>query len=154
MWRLVYFWKGHSLSAKLQYLAMGLLLGWTFVRIDLNNRFMGLPMWQVTVSMIVATFVLGRVLLPLLMLNPQRSQRLLSWFGMLIFLMGLYIATQPWRGKKVVHLALTEALWLDVSCWFWLISEIQMRLTRPVLASAGSDDDNNDLNYDDKDDGR
>lgn len=154
MWRLVYFWKGLSLSAKLQYLGMGLLLGWTFVRIDLNNRFMGLPMWQVTVSMIVWTFLLGRLLLPLLMLNPVRSQRMLSWFGMLIFLLGLYIATQPWRGKKIVHLVLTQALWLDVSCWFWLISEIQMRLTRPALAGAGFDDDNDDLNYDDKDDGR
>ena len=84
MRRLGYFWKGLPFTAKLQYLAMLLVLGSIFVQIDMHpgRKAFGVPLWQVTGSLICATFILARLLLPLMMARPILSQRLLSWFGM------------------------------------------------------------------------
>lgn len=128
MRRLGYFWSGLPLSSKLQYLALGLILGTLFVRRDLNpaNRFLGLPLWKITVPLILGTFVLGRLLLPVMLLHPVRAQRVLYLFGMMLFAVGLFIATR--KLVMITHLGMTCAMWLDASCWFWFISEIQLRV--------------------------
>lgn len=128
MRRLGYFWSGLPLSSKLQYLALGLILGTLFARRDLNpaNRFLGLPLWQITVPLILGTFVLGRMLLPVMLLHPVRTQRVLYLFGITLFAVGLIIATR--RLVMITHLGMTCAMWLDASCWFWFISEIQLRV--------------------------
>ena len=128
MRRLGYFWSGLPLSSKLQYLALGLILGTLFARRDLNpaNRFLGLPLWQITVPLILGTFVLGRMLLPVMLLHPVRTRRVLYLFGITLFAVGLIIATR--RLVMITHLGMTCAMWLDASCWFWFISEIQLRV--------------------------
>lgn len=135
MRRIYYFWSGLPLGSKLQFAAMGILLGWIFISIDLKNHLLGIPLWQVTGSLILGTFVTGRLLMPLMVRYPTQAQRALWWFGMLVFCLGLYSSTQAWRRVMIVHLGLTMAMWLDASCWFWFISEVQRRAThggRPV----------------------
>jgi hypothetical protein len=161
MRRLGYFWSGLPLFSKLQYLLLGLVMGTLFVRRDLHpgNQFLGLPLWQITVPLIVATFILGRLLLPVMLLHPVRTQRVLYLFGISLFAAGLYFATR--RLVMITHLGTTCALWLDVSCWFWFISEIQLRAAamrnrKPgtVARSAGSEFDDEEGVGEDGEDGK
>lgn len=140
MRRLGDFWAGLSLGSKLQFLVLGLVLGSVFVAKDLNprNHVLGVPLWQVTVPLILGMFVLGRLLLPIMLSHPKRTQWLLFWFGMLVFIVGLIVATLPLRRLLITHLTLTSAMWLDVSCWFWFISEIQRRVSALSAQSAAS----------------
>ena len=146
MRRLGCFWSGLPLASKLQYLLLGLMLGSVFVRRDLNpaNRFLGLPLWQITVPLILGMFVLGRMLLPVMLLHPVRTQRVLYLFGISLFAAGLFLATR--RLVMITHLGMTCALWLDAGCWFWFISEIQLRVAAmksrqpaPVARERGSE---------------
>ena len=161
MRRLGYFWSGLPLSSKLQYLALGLILGTLFARRDLNpaNRFLGLPLWQITVPLILGTFVLGRLLLPVMLLHPVRTQRVLYLFGITLFAVGLFIATR--RLVMITHLGMTCAMWLDASCWFWFISEIQLRVaamkdhqSAPVAGQHGAEVVNEAVNEHEEESGR
>lgn len=129
MRRLVYFWKGLPPASKLQFLAMVLVLGSIFVTKDMHprRRAFGVPLWQVTAPLIVGTFVLARLLLPLMLLSPLRAQRVFSWFGMSIFFVSILSMNQRWGRMLITHLGITIAMWLDVWCWFWFVSEIQWR---------------------------
>jgi hypothetical protein len=140
MRRLRDFWAGLSLGSKLQFIFLGLILGSVFVAKDMNprNHVLGVPLWQVTASLILGTFVLGRILLPIMLWHPKRTQWLLFWFGMLVFIVGLIVATLPLRRLLITHLTLTSAMWLDVSCWFWFISEIQRRVKALSVPSTAS----------------
>ncbi len=157
MRRLGYFWKGLPFTSKLQYLAMLLVLGSIFVRIDLHpgRQAFGVPLWQVTGSLICATFILARLLLPLMMARPILSQRILSWFGMSIFLISLLSMNQRWGRMLITHLGITVGMWLDVWCSFWFTSEIQRRIAM-FQDGLGSVDDNADDNsdYDNEDEVR
>ncbi len=158
MRRLGYFWKGLPFTAKLQYLAMLLVLGSIFVQIDMHpgRKAFGVPLWQVTGSLICATFILARLLLPLMMARPILSQRLLSWFGMSIFLFSLISMNQRWGRMLITHLGITVGMWLDVWCSFWFTSEIQRRIAMFQdglgLADAGAGADDDDSDYDHEDD--
>lgn len=142
MRRLGYFWSGLPLTSKLQFLVMGIILGTLFATKDLNpkNHVLGVPLWKITASMIFGTFVLGRILLPVMLWHPTRTQRVLSLCGIMVFGVGLLIATLPLRRLLITHLSITLALWLDVSCWFWFISEIQWRASRLMAQAAGQVD--------------
>ena len=126
----MWFWSGLSLAARLQYIALVLFLGTMFVIRDLDPRmrWFGLPLWQITGPLILLMLALGRILLPLMLRSPQRTQRFLSFFGLAVFVLGVVSANQRWGRLLIVYLTLTLALWLDVSCSFWFISEIQRRL--------------------------
>ena len=146
MRRLGYFWRGLPLGSKLQFLAMALILGSVFVTQDLRPRprVFGLLLWQVTAPLIISAFVLGRLLLPLMLRHPERAQRILSWFGMTVFLVSLLSINQRWGRIVLTHLGLTFGMWLDVSCWFWFISEIQQRaakLEQQLDAQSGTDNE-------------
>lgn len=127
MRRFGYFWTGLPLASKLQFVAMGLILGSVFVERDLKLRWFGLPLWQITIPLILGTFLLGRMLLPLMLWRPIPAQRFLYWLGITVFLVGLLSMTQRWGRMMIVHVGLTTAMWLDASCWFWFVSEIQKR---------------------------
>lgn len=136
------FWSGLPLASKLQFLVLGLVLGSVFVNRDLNRQWFGLPLWKITVPMIMGTFVLGRILLPVMLWHPERTQRILYWLGMVVFCVGLYSTTQRWGRLMITHVGLTTAMWLDASCWFWFISEIQMRVVAMLAAeSLGADEE-------------
>jgi len=150
MRRFGYFWSGLPLGSKLQFVALGLILGSVFWNRDLNpaRRWFGRPLWQVTVPLILLMFVLGRLLLPLMLRSPLRTQRALYRFGMLVFVLGIYASTQRWGRLMITHVSLSLAMWLDVSCWFWFISEIQIRaaelLSRQSKENSADDDSESD----------
>lgn len=146
MRRLGLFWSGLPLASKLQFLVLGLILGSVFVNRDLQRQWFGLPLWKITVPLILGTFVLGRILLPVMLWHPERTQRVLYWLGMTVFCIGLYSATQRWGRLMLTHVGLTTAMWLDASCWFWFISEIQARVVA-MLATQGQglDDENSEV---------
>jgi len=143
-----YFWTALPFASKLQYLAFGLVLGALFYQRDLNpaNRAFGQPLWHVTGVVIVLMILLGRLLLPVMLAVPDRTRWVLSGLGLGLFAMSLYLATR--RLILLTHLAMTAALWLDASCWFWFISESQRRAA--LLAAHALD---NDSDLDDSDSG-
>lgn len=135
--RLWMFWSGLSLGSKLQYIALGLILGAVFTYRDLNPRmrWFGLPLWQITLPLILLTIVMGRLLLPLMLKHPTRTQRFLALFGWLVFGLGILISTQKWgRRLMLVQVGFTTLMWLDLSCWFWFLSEIQLRAAAMLAA--------------------
>ena len=135
MQRLRYFWTGLPLASKLQFIALGLILGAVFVKRDLELRWFGLPLWQITTPLILVTIVLGRLLLPWMLRRPRQAQWILSWSGRIVFVLGL-VGTMQWWGRLLItHVFLTTAMWLNASCWFWFSSEIQRRIE--ALASGG-----------------
>lgn len=145
MQRLWLFWRGLSLGSKLQYVALGLILATVFVMRDMNPRmrWFGLPLWQITLPLILLTFVLGRMLLPLMLWHPTRTQSILSVFGWVIFGLGIVAASQRWgRRLMIVQVGLTTAMWLDASCSFWFVSEIQWRALALVAAQSTMAGDN------------
>jgi hypothetical protein len=150
MRRIYYFVSGLPLGSKLQFAAMGMILAWIFISIDLKNHLLGIPLWQVTGSLILGTFVIGRLLMPLMVRYPTQAQRALWWFGMLVFCLGLYSSTLAWRRVMIVHLGLTMAMWLDASCWFWFISEVQRRATQTDGPVAIEDEDNSQFYDEDR----
>ena len=160
MQRLGYFVSGLPLASKLQFLALGLILGLVFWNRELNPamQWFGLPLWQITVPLMLAAFVFGRILLPLMLWKPERAQRLLGWFGMLVMGVGFLSMYQWWGRLMIVHVGLTTALWLDASCWFWFISENQKRLVAMQDQSrepdAPMDDEEQYSEFDDEEDSR
>jgi hypothetical protein len=128
MRRLRYFWSGLPSTSKLQFFVLALILGSAFISNDLNPKFkaFGFKLWQVTVPMICGTILMGRLLMPVMMWNPSRAERMLSGFGLLVFALWIYSSIQ--KAQVVgIYLSAIGALWLDASCWFWFISEIRLR---------------------------
>jgi len=148
MQRLRYFWTGLPLASKLQFVALGLILGAAFVHRDLVLRWFGLPLWQITVPLILMTIVLGRLLLPWMLRNHRRAQWMLSWSGTIVFGLGLLGTMQWWGRLLITHVFLTTAMWLNASCWFWFISELQRQsalITDGVLSDSASADDDSEF---------
>lgn len=127
MQRVGNFWNGLTLASRLQYLAFAIVLGALYVQRDLNpaNRVFGHPLWHLTLVLIVLMVIAGRLLLPLMMRFPTATRWMLGLFGVAVFVLSFYLATR--RLILLTHLILTAALWLDASCSFWFISEVQRR---------------------------
>src|SRR5689334_8051909 len=123
MRRVLCFWRAVPLSAKFQYFAMALIVGYAFYMKDMHprNKLFGVPLWQVSGPMILGTIIIGRMLLPLMMMNPARAQRTLQWFGRFVFVMWIFSIFQQ-RRLIISYQAMSGVIWLEVSCWFWFIS--------------------------------
>lgn len=135
MRRFSWFWSALPLGSKLQFFVLALILGYNFVQIDLNpvNRLFGSPLWVMTVPIIVAAIVTGRLLLPVMMAHPTRAQQGLHGFGLLIFGLWLFGRGQWWGQTVLVYLGFIGGMWLEASCSFWFVSEIRRR--HELLAS-------------------
>lgn len=109
----------------MQQAVLALVLGYNFAAIDLNpvNRLFGAPLWMTTVPIILAMIVLGRLLLPLMMAHPGRSQQILHGLGLVIFGAWLFGRGQWWGALVITYLALIGGLWLEAACSFWFVSE-------------------------------
>lgn len=154
MSRIALFWGGLPLGSKLQHVALALILGSVFVTRDLNPRFrwFGLPLWQITAPLILLTIVIGWILLPLMMRNLRRTQRILSALGCFVLILGILLATQRWALRlMIVQVSMTTLLWLDLSCSFWFISELQL-LAMAFRAAQAETMDGGDLESDEEQD--
>jgi len=123
------FWSGLSWFSRLQYLILAAILALVFWLKDLNpkNTLLGRPLWQFTVVLILFTIGVSRLLLPMMIWRPQWTSRILSTFGLGLFVAGYYGATQWWGRTLLAHFGFTMGLWLDAGCWFWFISELRGR---------------------------
>jgi hypothetical protein len=129
MRRVLLFWNGLPTTSKLQFFALGLVLGYAFVANDLNpaNRFFGRSLWQFTVPIIFGAFVLARLLLPVMMRFPVRAQQVLNGFGLVVFGVWMFSANQWWGRLILTYFGIIGGMWLDASCWFWFVSEMKQR---------------------------
>jgi len=129
MRRVLLFWTGLPTSSKLQFAALGLILGYAFVSNDLNpaNKFLGRSLWQFTVPMILGAIILGRMLLPAMLRYPERAQQVLNGFGLLVFGVWIVSANQWWGRLIVTYFGIIGGMWFDASCWFWFVSEMKHR---------------------------
>jgi hypothetical protein len=128
MRRLLYFWTGMPLASKLQSFALAVILGYAFVANDLNprNQLVGFKLWQITAPMILLSILLGRILMPVMVRNPARTEKLLGGLGIIILVLWVFSAAQKPR-VILTYLGLTGGMWLEASCWFWFMSEIRLR---------------------------
>ncbi len=129
MRRVLWFLRALPLRAKLQQTVLLLILAYNFTMIDMNpaNRLFGSPLWMTTVPIIVAMIVLARLLLPLMMAHPQRTQQFLQALGLIVFGAWLLGKNQWWGQMVVTYLGLIGGLWLEAAASFWFVSEIQRR---------------------------
>ena len=129
MRRVLWFLRALPLRAKLQQTVLLLILAYNFTMIDMNpaNRLFGSPLWMTTVPIIVAMIVLARLLLPLMMAHPQRTQQFLQALGLIVFGAWLLGKNQWWGQMVVTYLGLIGGLWLEAAASFWFVSEIQWR---------------------------
>ena len=129
MRRVIWFLRALPLGAKLQQAVLLLILAYNFTMIDLNpaNRLFGSPLWMTTVPIIVAMIVLARLLLPVMMAHPQRTQQFLQALGLIVFGAWLLGKNQWWGQMVVTYLGLIGGLWLEAAASFWFVSEIQRR---------------------------
>ena len=163
MRRVIWFLRALPLGAKLQQAVLLLILAYNFTMIDLNpaNRLFGSPLWMTTASIIVAMIVLARMLLPVMMAYPQRTQQFLQALSLIVFGAWL-LGKNPWWGRTVVtYLGLIGGLWLEAAASFWFVSEIQRRqelamaaLTEMVenIEPAPTDEADGDDEVEDRDD--
>ncbi len=163
MRRVIWFLRALPLGAKLQQAVLLLILAYNFTMIDLNpaNRLFGSPLWMTTASIIVAMIVLARMLLPVMMAYPQRTQQFLQALSLIVFGAWLLGKNQWWGRMVVTYLGLIGGLWLEAAASFWFVSEIQRRqelamaaLTEMVenIEPAPTDEDDGDDEVDDRDD--
>ncbi len=118
------FWSGLPLASKLQFFAVGLILGyWLWIDFQFGLLKLALPI-------AFAMLAVSRLLLPLMMAHPERAQQVLNGFGLATFAVWLIGRDQMWGRLIVTHLGLTAAMWLDLGCWFWFVSEIKLREER------------------------
>ncbi len=129
MQRLVWFLRALPLAAKLQQAVFVLILAYNFTMIDLNpaNQLFGSPLWMTTVPIIVAMIVLARLLLPMMMAHPQRTQQFLRGLGLMVFGTWLFGQNQWWGRMVVTYLGLIGGLWFEAAASFWFVSEMQRR---------------------------
>ena len=107
-----------------------LILGYNFAVVDLNpaNRFFGEPLWKTTVPIIVAMVVLSRLLLPVMMLRPARTQQVLHALGLLTFGVWLFVTLQRGGMPLLLYLAdIVAGFWFVSAASFWFVSENQRR---------------------------
>lgn len=157
MRRIIWFLRALPLGAKLQQAVFALILAYNFIAIDLNpiNRLFGSPLWMTTVPIIIAMIVLSRLMLPLMMAHPHRSQQFLQGFGLVIFGVWLFGRSQWWGALVITYLGLVAGLWLEAAASFWFVSEIQRRQElvmsslSELMASADSTELNDSENEDD-----
>ena len=129
MQRFIWFFRALPWGAKLQQAVLLLILAYNFTMIDMNpaNRLFGSPLWMTTVPIIVAMIVLARLLLPVMMAHPQRTQQFLQALGLIVFGAWLLGKNQWWGQMVVTYLGLIGGLWLEAAASFWFVSEIQRR---------------------------
>ncbi len=163
MRRVIWFLRALPLGAKLQQAVLLLILAYNFTMIDLNpaNRLFGSPLWMTTASIIVAMIVLARMLLPVMMAYPQRTQQFLQALSLIVFGAWLLGKNQWWGRMVVTYLGLIGGLWLEAAASFWFVSEIQRRqelamaaLTEMVenIEPAPTDEADGDDEVEDRDD--
>ena len=158
MRRLYWFCSALTMAAKLQYIALALILGYNFVMIDLNpaNQLFGVPLWMTTAPLFVGMIIIGRLLLPLMIAHPTRAQQFLHGFGLTTFGVWVFSHGQWWGGLAITYLSLMGSFWLEAACSFWFISEMgrmqEMMLAQMsglVSSLSSSSHDEPDTNDDD-----
>ena len=129
MQRIVWFLRALPLGAKLQQAVVVLILVYNLTVIDMNpvNRLFGSPLWMTTVPIILAMIVLARLLLPVMMARPVRSQQFLQALGLIVFGVWLLSRGQWWGGLILTYLGIIAGFWFEAAASFWFVSEMQRR---------------------------
>ncbi|WP_010583459.1 hypothetical protein [Schlesneria paludicola] len=127
-----------SLGAKLQTLAVALILAW-YAWFDYR-----LGRWPVTVGIILFSVLVGWLLRPLMRAYPQRTSqvwRILS----IAFVLTYMLAQGQWWWRLLIRHYLCEYFWWQVfSCGYWFISDLRLDQERDGAArgreSSSADD--------------
>ena len=158
MQRIVWFLRALPPGAKLQQAVVVLILVYNLTMIDMNpaNRLFGLPLWMTTLPIIISMIVLARLLLPVMMARPVRTQQFLHAFGLIVFGVWLLSRGQWWGGKILTYLGIIAGFWFEAAASFWFVSQMQ-RLHEAIMAAeeflANHEPSDSDELDDESDDG-
>jgi hypothetical protein len=121
MKRLFLFWGAVSWGARLQMVAVALILGWyAWLDFQMGN-------WPVTIGIIVVAFSIAHRLKPVMIANSEMTHKIWSTFGV-AFITTYFLAHQQWWWRTLLaHYVREFVMWLDFSCGYWFISELQLQ---------------------------
>ena len=96
-----------------------------------------------TVGIFLVALLTGWLLKPLMTANPQRTAKILSAFGIVVF--GFYVLARNewWWRTRAAHFSREFVMWLDLSCAYWFISETQLRQQSLTSSDVNTRDSEN-----------
>lgn len=120
MRRLFLYLRGLSWGACLQLLVVAMILGrlaWIDFQIGRSS---------VTIGIALTSWLIGWLLKRVMVANPQRTSKTLNVVGFVV--LAFYVLTwkQWWWRLRLAHYASEFVLWLDFSCGYWFVSELQL----------------------------
>jgi hypothetical protein len=124
MKRLFLFLGGLPLGARLQILAVTLILGYQ-AWFDFQRG-----VWPVTIVIVALAWLIGWWLMPVMVAHPHVSQRVWGTFGIAFLVIYVLAHKQWWWRTMAAHFGRELAMWLDLSCGYWFISELRLQQER------------------------
>jgi hypothetical protein len=107
--------------SRLQVLVLLIILGFQ-AQVDIKHG-----IWPVTVFIVFVTVLIGWLLKPLMVAHPRTAYRIWSSFGIVFLITFLLCHKQWWWRTVAAHFGREFALWLELSCGYWFISELRLK---------------------------
>ena len=118
------FLRSLSWGSRLQLLAIALILGY-WIWLDYQRG-----IWPVSMVIIVFAWFLGWLVMPLMAAYPRQAFRIWGSFG-IVYMVVFFVSRNQWWWRTVAaHFGRELALWLELSCGYWFISELKLREQR------------------------
>lgn len=124
-----------SWGSRLQMLAVLLILGY-WVWLDVQRG-----IWPVSIAIILLAAFVGAILMPLMVAYPRQSFRIWSSFGIVYLVVYLVARDQWWWRTVLAHFCREFAMWLELSCGYWFVSELRLRQERLAAADSSERDE-------------
>ena len=121
MHRLSLLYRSFSVTTRLQLFCVLLLVGW-YIWIDFEAG-----KWPVSIGIILISFALARLMLPLMMRFSQITQFVWSTIGFAFLVTHFVARHEPWWNTWLAHFIREFVIWLALWCAYWFISEIQLQ---------------------------
>lgn len=124
-----------SWGSRLQLLAVLLILGY-WMWMDVQRG-----IWPVSVAIILMALLAGRIFMPLMVAYPRQSFRIWGSFGMVYLVVYLFARDQWWWRTVLAHFCRQFAMWLELSCGYWFVSELRLRQEQLAGVHSAVQDD-------------
>ena len=96
--------------------------------------------WPVTVGIILFAWLIGWLLKPVMIAHTRTTFKIWSSFGVVFLITFVLANKQWWWHTMLAHYAREFAMWLEFSCGYWFISEVQLQQQRQIESAMWQDD--------------
>lgn len=142
MRRLLLFIGALRWGARLQMVAVVMMLG-LYAWLDYQKGY-----WPVTIAVALTAWLIGWLLKPLMVAHPRRTTWIWNILGILVLIFILFAHRQRWWRLLITRFAKQFFLWLDVSCGYWFLSELQLQQRQAVEQMKSDDDKYEEFDHD------